>query len=395
MEEITRSYFQNLFAAGRRGDYEHLLSGINCCISEEDNTRLIAGYTKEEIQEALSELGPTKAPGEDGLPALFYQKCWPIIGEEVASFCLGVLNGGMDISVINKTNIVLIPKIPNPISITHFRPISLCNVLYKLIAKVLANRLRSVIDKCIDPAQSAFVPERLISDNVLLAYEILHSLKQKKTGNKGFMAVKLDTRGHFRPTRGLKQGDPLSPFLFLICGEGLSSLIRLAMNGNILRGVKASRSGSQVSHFLFADDCILFGEATERGAQTLKRILLEYENCSGQCVNYDKSTVFFSTNTQEEDTRTVFRILGVRSSNNLERNQLVYERKNSTGREISNHGISYISELNGVEQKKLTLTIDKSYEQTVRNSRATVFFDAAFNKSSFKSASGLAVRDER
>lgn len=68
----------------------------------------------------------------------------------------------------------------------------------------------------------------------------------------------------FRPTKGLRQGDPLSPFLFLLCAEGLSSLIRLAMRENILRGVKASRNGPQVSHLLFADDCILFGEATER-----------------------------------------------------------------------------------------------------------------------------------
>ncbi|KAG8474341.1 hypothetical protein CXB51_033829 [Gossypium anomalum] len=124
---------------------------------------------------------------------------------------------------------------------------------------------------------------------------------------------------NFRSTRGLRQGDPLSPFLFLICREGLSSLMRLAMNGNILRVVKVSRSGSQISHLLFADDCILFGEASERGAQSLKRILLEYENYCSQCVNYGKSTIFFSTNTHKGDKRTVFRILGVRSSNEPEK----------------------------------------------------------------------------
>ncbi|KAA3472577.1 reverse transcriptase [Gossypium australe] len=228
-------------------------------------------------------------------------KCWPVIGEDVTSFCLHFLNGGMDVSLINKTNIVLIPKITNPSNITHFRPISLCNVLYKLMAKVIANCFREVLGKCIDLTQS---------DNVLLAYEILHTLKHKKVGENELMAVKLDMskaydrvewnfvkemmkrmgfdpgwvdslikcvsivsysvvfNGHIgkkiRPTRGLRHGGPLSLFLFLICGEGLSSLLRLAIKENLLRGVKASRRGPQVLHLLFADDCVLFREATGR-----------------------------------------------------------------------------------------------------------------------------------
>ncbi|KAA3473556.1 reverse transcriptase [Gossypium australe] len=152
MEAIARSYFQNLFSVGRRGNYKYLLTSIDRCIYEEDNSRLSVGFTKEEIRAALAELGPTKAPREDGFLALFYQKCWSIVGEEVSSFCLKHLNE----------------------------------------AKVIANCLHLVMDKCIDLAQCAFVPGRLISDNVLLAYEILHTLKQKKTGKKGFMAVKLN-----------------------------------------------------------------------------------------------------------------------------------------------------------------------------------------------------------
>lgn len=79
---------------------------------------------------------------EDGFPALFYQKCWPIIGEEVSEYCLQKLNGDMEVGVINKTNIVLLRKTTNPTCITQFRPKSLCNVLYKVISKVIANRLR-------------------------------------------------------------------------------------------------------------------------------------------------------------------------------------------------------------------------------------------------------------
>ncbi|KAH1122569.1 hypothetical protein J1N35_005729 [Gossypium stocksii] len=128
----------------------------------------------------------------------------------------------------------------------QFRPISLCNVIYKVMAKTIANRLRRVIEKCIDVTQSTFVPGRLISDNVLLVYEMLLTLKQKRVGqksnSKGFKGE------NFQLTRGLRQGDSLNPFMFLICGEGLSCLMRLAMREGMLRGVKASRSGLQLGH---------------------------------------------------------------------------------------------------------------------------------------------------
>ncbi|KAA3480785.1 reverse transcriptase [Gossypium australe] len=367
-KEILTDKLATLLEADR--DEENLAEIIDTKIHlnmeiEEDNTNLKANFTKEEIQIALKEMRPTKAPGEDGLPAIFYQKCWPIIGEDVANYCLQQLNKGMDVSLINKTNIVLIPKVSIPINISQFRPISLCNVIYKVIAKAIANRLRLVLHKCIDAAQSAFVPGRLIIDNVLLAYEILHTLKNKKIGKRGLMAVKLDmskaydrvdwnfvqkvmenmgfdkTWFHmvlkcvssvsysviinglasesFCPHRGLRQGDPLSPFLFLFCGEGLLSLMRLEKAENIIKGVKASKSGPAIFHLLFRDDCILFAEATERDAISLKQILMEYERNSGQRVNFDKSTVFFSTNTQEREKMAISQVLAVRRSNDIER----------------------------------------------------------------------------
>lgn len=134
----------------------------------------------------------TKAPREYRFPGLFYQKCWHIIGDKVADFYLHLLNGDIEVRSFYFTNIVLIPKNSSPSNMMHFPLISLCNVLYKILAKTLANRFRRVIGKCIDAAQSAFVPEKLIFDVVLLAYKILNTLKQKRMGKKGFMAVKLD-----------------------------------------------------------------------------------------------------------------------------------------------------------------------------------------------------------
>ncbi|XP_016694556.2 uncharacterized protein [Gossypium hirsutum] len=337
---------------------------IERCIHEEDNQRLTAPYSREEVTEVVFDMGPTKAPGKDGFPAAFYQKCWQIVGKD-------------------------------------FRPISLCNVLYKILAKVIANRLRLVIKKCIDEAQSAFVLGRLISNNVLLAYEVLHKLKQKKLGKKGFMAVKLDMskaydrvewcfieeimvkmgfdlnwvkaimkclssvsysviingfRGvNFLPTRGLRQEDPLSPFLFLLCGEGLSSPLRLAMKRGISKGIKISRNGPRVSHLLFADDCILFGEATRKGAIIFQEILEEYKSCLGQSVNFEKSSVFFSKNTLEEDRSQVVNLLRVRRSNDPERylglpnivgrkkNEVFQNQKDRFKKSIDSWSISFLS----------------------------------------------------
>lgn len=75
----------------------------------------------------------------------------------------------------------------------------------------------------------------------------------------------------FKPTRGLRQGDPLSPFLFLMCSDGLSALMRLASKERLLQGAKESRRGPEITHLLFANDCILFGEATRRGQRCSKK----------------------------------------------------------------------------------------------------------------------------
>ncbi|KAA3461042.1 reverse transcriptase [Gossypium australe] len=151
MMETARSYFVKLFSIESGSSTDRILSGVDTCALEEDNVKLKARFTKEEIWTALMKMGPTKAPGEDGLPAIFYQNCWPIIGENVSNYCLQQLNNGMDVSSINKTNILLLPKLSNPSNITQFKPISLCNVVYKVIAKTIANQLKVVIHKCIDP----------------------------------------------------------------------------------------------------------------------------------------------------------------------------------------------------------------------------------------------------
>lgn len=120
---------------------------------------------------------PLKSPGLDGFSACFYQAYWDIIKTEVCNIVLKFLNDGILDDSHNFTYNVLIPKVSNPIKPNDFRSISLCNVIYKLASKVLANRLKKLLPDIISPSQSAFNPGRLIIYNVIIAYEALHSIE--------------------------------------------------------------------------------------------------------------------------------------------------------------------------------------------------------------------------
>ncbi|KAL5813119.1 hypothetical protein ACOSQ3_028069 [Xanthoceras sorbifolium] len=153
---------------------------------------LMSNFTALEIQQALKQMALSKAPGPDGLPTLFFQKFWGVVGDKVIQALLAVLNNGADIGEMSRAVVALIPKVKSPIKISDFRPISLCNVTYKLVAKVLANRLKLVLNDIIASSQSAFVPERLITDNVVVGFECLHHLNNRRKGSKGLAALKLD-----------------------------------------------------------------------------------------------------------------------------------------------------------------------------------------------------------
>jgi hypothetical protein len=160
-------YFQSIFTSDNVGDMNPCLQHLNAHVTEEMNTSLLKPFCSEEIYVALNQMAPLKAPGPDGFTAGFFQKNWGLIGEDVCRAILGSLNSGIMPSFLNSTNIALIPKIMSPVNVSDFRPISLYNVTYKLISKVLANRLKLVLNSIISPVQSAFIPGRLITDNVL------------------------------------------------------------------------------------------------------------------------------------------------------------------------------------------------------------------------------------
>ncbi|KAE8736154.1 hypothetical protein F3Y22_tig00000132pilonHSYRG00024 [Hibiscus syriacus] len=313
---IASSYFSSLFRSSAANPDEEIFQAIEHCIETCDNEMLCREFSAEEVTFAFSQVNPSKAPGFDGLPGHFFRSFWNIIGSDFVNLCLCLLNGTKEFDFVNRTIVVLIPK-----------------------------------------NQCAFVSGRSISDNFLVAHEIFHYLKRAKNGpNKG-AALKLDmekaydrvewdfllnvmTRmgfcdpfvnlirkcistvsfqiringvlsDAFVPQRGLRQGDPLSPYLFLFCAQGLSALLLKAQRQNEIKGIRASVRGPRVSHLFYADDSLLFVKNSLAEVRRIKGILDQYEKASRQKVNYEKSSIYFSPNTPSADRGSFLRELGV------------------------------------------------------------------------------------
>lgn len=137
-------------------------------------------------------MDPLTAPGPYGMSPIFYESFWHIVGEDVSATVLAMLNGGIVPNAINSTFTSLIPKIKNPKKVSDFRHFSLCNIFYELIAKVLVNRLKLVLPHMVSDSQTTFLFSRLITNNVLVAFETLHYLKCESQGKLSYMALKFN-----------------------------------------------------------------------------------------------------------------------------------------------------------------------------------------------------------
>ena len=151
--------------------------------------------TDEEIVWAVHQLNPHKSSGPDGIPAFFYQEFWSLVKQGVLNYVHAFFHSGTLLKSLNQTYLTLIPKINSPEEVNHFRPISLCNVSYKIISKIMVSRLKPYMDRLITPFPNAFVQGRNITNNILIAHEIFDILKRKKGRKKGFGVLKVDMQG--------------------------------------------------------------------------------------------------------------------------------------------------------------------------------------------------------
>jgi hypothetical protein len=304
-------------------------------IIDEAKVLLEAKFDKEEVVQVVKDLQGDKAPGPDGFTMAFFQKCWPVIESDVMGFFDEVYHYCKFERSLNASFIALIPKKLNASNIRDFRPISLIGSVYKLLSKVLANRLRGVLDNLISESQNAFVGGRKILDSVLIANECLdRRLKSQMSGiickldiekaydhvnwscllyllkRMGFgdrwcrwieacissvqfsVLVNGSPEGFFGSSRGLCQGDLLSPLLFLLVMEVLSQMLQKLEAEGLIRGFCAggnSHDGLCISHLLYADDTILFCDADLEQLTNVRMALTCFEAATGLRVNMAKS----------------------------------------------------------------------------------------------------------
>ncbi|QHO00044.1 uncharacterized protein DS421_13g403050 [Arachis hypogaea] len=335
------------------------------------NEELNKEINMQEVKEAVFSMGSLKAPGLDGLNGLFYQKYWHIIQEDVLAVVQNFFDDGTIPKDINETIVVLIPKVDNPENLNRLRPISCCNFIYKIISRILVIRLKRILDIIVSPIQSAFVGGRMIQDNIVIVQEAFHKIGKKGREGMEDLAIKLDmnkaydrlewdfleevlkafgfcqkwvkmmmscvTGANYRfkvngkltkknqtskltkkikPQRGLRQGDPLSPYLFIIAAEVFTILMNRAEREGDITGMKLAPNAPNLTHLLFADDCIIFSKAREEDIYQLIQILNVYTEASGQRINLDKSGIIFGNHVSINTRVQIEEILGISTWDN-------------------------------------------------------------------------------
>ncbi|MCH83058.1 LINE-1 reverse transcriptase like, partial [Trifolium medium] len=330
-EEVV-AYFKNHF---QEVPWERpKLDGVSFpCLNEDQCVELEGRFLEEEVLAVVMASAGNKSPGPDGFNFNFFKKFWGLLKKEIVALFVEFHKSSRLPLCFFSYFITLIPKVFNPHVISEFRPISLLGSLYKLLAKVLANRLGKVMDSIIAKNQSAFIKGRSLVDGVVVLNEVVDFAKRS---NKECLILKVDFEkaydsvswdfldymlGRFgfgvkwrewmktcvcngnlsvlvngSPTeqvnisRGLKQGDPLAPFLFLLVVEGLSGLMTKADSLGFFKGFKLN-SDISISHLQYADDTIFIGEACVENLWSLKAILRWFELISGLKVNFSKSSL--------------------------------------------------------------------------------------------------------
>ncbi|KAJ9541722.1 hypothetical protein OSB04_028228 [Centaurea solstitialis] len=286
-------------------------------LSLADALHMIRPVQDAEIKDAIFQIGNDKAPGSDGFSAKFFKAAWEVIGTDVLLAIHNFFYRGRLAKELNHTLLCLLPKSVNASAVADFRPIACCSVLYKCIAKVIVERIKPYLDTLVSKSQSAFIPRRRITDNILMAHELvidyhfnkgpprcafkidlrkaydmvcweylfqmlngmsfhpmmLKWIKEMVSSTSFSIVLNGETHGHFVGKRGIRQGDPLSPYLFTIIMEGFTMILNQCIMEASNFGYHQGCADLGITHLCFADDLFVFSRGDVESVGILKKAL--------------------------------------------------------------------------------------------------------------------------
>ncbi|GKA67296.1 putative RNA-directed DNA polymerase, eukaryota, reverse transcriptase zinc-binding domain protein [Tanacetum coccineum] len=335
--DVFVSHYESFIGSSLECDLLNTEGLFNKKVFDGSNMQMIRPVTNAEIKTAMFDIGDDKAPGPDGYTSMFFKKGWDVVGADVCKAIHEFFSNGKLLKEINHTFMALIPKIATPQKVNDYRPISCCNVIYKCISKILTNRIIEGIKEVVSENQSAFVPGRRIFDNILFTQELMHNYHLKRGSPRctfkvdiqkaydtvdwrflgfilkcfGFHSTMIkwimacvtsasfsicingNVHGYFRGKRGLRQGDPLSPYLFTLVMEILTLILQ--------RRVRTSESFKYHKHceelsiinVCFADDLFIFAHGDVDSVGVIMASLDEFRKVSGLVPSIPKSTAYF------------------------------------------------------------------------------------------------------
>ncbi|XP_042509284.1 uncharacterized protein LOC122084933 [Macadamia integrifolia] len=334
--EYIVDFFERFHKEAPTETHEDLLDNIPKVLNQMDCYMLDSLPGNEEIRRAVWELDPDSSSGPDGFSGVFFRKCWSLVEVEVCNAVKQFFSTGYMPHGVNNNFLVLIPKVEGANSLDRFRPLCMGNFFCKIISKVMAMRLEPLLPRLISEEQGAFQKGKLIHDNISVASELANLMFSATRG--GGLGLKIDIRkaydaiswsfifqvlskfgfsnswinwlhqllisskisilvnggpqGYFGVERGLRQGDPISPMLFIIAEEVLSRGLSSLVQCKELRAIHGPRGTATPGHILFADDIFIFTNTSLRYVRTLKKFLMKYQDFSGQCISLKKSKLF-------------------------------------------------------------------------------------------------------
>ena len=289
---------------------------LGVSLPEEAIPELIRQVTPEEVKSSMFSIGSDKSPGLDGYTSHFFKAAWHIVGDDVEKAIISFFQTSRLIPAFNSTIMALIPKCQNPNNIKEFRPISCCSVVYKGITKIIATRMKKFMPTIIGSNQSTFIFGRSITNNILMAHELVRGYGRSTLSPR--YAIKIDLQktfdsldwnfildiltvlkfsslfiewirsyltgarfsislngilvGYFKGARGVRQGDPLSPYLFVLAINVLSKMLDAAANYEVFKFHPKCKK-VQLTHLCFADDLLIFAKGDKESVIGVQKVL--------------------------------------------------------------------------------------------------------------------------